>query len=402
MGHPNANIWVSARTHMADVSIIGGYATPMTDFRPDAQFYELVFVAAKRALESVGLHRGDIGFVALAGYDYVDGRTISNMYTSMAAGGFLKDESRVSDDSLLALAYAYMKIKSGEVDTALVASYAAQESSLVPLSNVVFDPYYYRPVAQTYLAGLALQASAYISTAKLHERYDEVAAQILSFERDAASRNPRAHIREPLEPAAARSKEFVVWPLREGMYPPATRGAVALVLAESGYAERIGVDPAVRVESVAWFTDNYYLGGKRLGVLAPLMKAAREAYVEAGIADPREVDLFMISDVTPFHYLMELEALGLSAVGGGVGLLERGEVGPEGRRGHVVNPDGGSMCTDPYPASGLLKTYEAYLQLLGRAGEVQAKKGVGRALVHGFSYISGASAQTHAVAILSR
>jgi acetyl-CoA C-acetyltransferase len=130
------------------------------------------------------------------------------------------------------------------------------------------------------------------------------------------------------------------------------------------------------------------------------MKASREAYINAGLRGPDGIDIFEISDITPFHYLMELEAIGLSPPGRGARLLERGEVGPENAR-IIVNPDGGSLCTDPYPAGGLLKVYEAYLQLTGEAGAIQCGE-PSRALVHGFSYLSGASAQTHIVSILSR
>jgi acetyl-CoA C-acetyltransferase len=385
---------------MDRVVILGGYATSMTDFNPKYQFYELPYVSSRELLTELGIDRGELDFIILAAYDHLDGRMISNMYTSMASGGYLKYESRVSEDSLYALAYAYMKIISGEADVGLVTSYATRETDMVYASNLVMDPLYYRNIAMNYLSGLALQASAYLSITKLQEYSDLIASHIVSQQRKAAANNPRAHLKKPLEPSDVISNEYIIWPLRDGMYPPATRGAVSIVIASEEYAKRIRTDPIVYIDSVSWCTDGYYLGNKLLYLIAPLMKASRKAYINGGIEDPMDIDLFLISDVTPFHYLMQIEALGLSPPGRGARLLERGEIGPSNTRLRV-NPDGGSLCTDPYPASGILKLYEAYLQLTDRAGPIQLSD-VDKVLVHGFSYLSGASSQSHIVTVLSR
>lgn len=86
-------------------------------------FYNTAYEAAKKALEDAEMERHEIDNVVLGGYDVSVGRTISNMYTAPAAGGYLKDEIRVSDDALFALALACMRIKSGIFDVAMVLGY---------------------------------------------------------------------------------------------------------------------------------------------------------------------------------------------------------------------------------------------------------------------------------------
>lgn len=380
--------------------VLGGSISEMGDFDASTQFYELPFIAVKRLLDEHGLRRGDLDFVITSSYDYLDGRMISNMYTTMASGGYLRYESRVSDDSLLALAYANMKILSGEAEIGIAVSYAAQETDMVATSNLVFDPFHYRPVGMNYLSGLALQASSYLHESGIAENADAIASQIVSAGRRAGALNPRAHLRTALEPKDYIDSEYVIWPLREKGLTPHTRGAAAILLAEEHVARRLGLKPLANLEAINWGTDSYYLGSKNLYSLPTLAKAVRDSLTRAGIEDlGKEVQVFEISDVTPFHYLMELEALGLSQEKQASALVENGEVGPRGLQ-VIVNPSGGSLCTDPYPAGGLVKLYEAYLQVIHEAGPVQVED-VGRALVHGFSYISGASAPTHVVAILS-
>ena len=384
---------------MNRVAILGGYASDMSDFNANEQFYELPFVAVRKALDNLGLEKGDIDFAIISGYDHIDGRMISNMYTSMSGGGFLKYESRVSEDSTLALAYAYMKILSGESDIGVVVSYAAQETDLVYASNIIFDPLYYRPIGMNHLAALALQSSSYLYKTKLLEYSDIIASHIVSMNRKAGAKNPRSHLKKPLEPSDVVESEYVIWPLRETMVPPYTRGTVALIVGEEEVAKRFGLEKPIYIDSIAWSADNYYLGSKPLYILLPLMKASREAFKKGNVKKAEDIDLFEISDVTPFHYLMELEALGLSPSGMGAKLLDKDEIGPYNKRFNV-NPSGGSLSTDPYPATGLLKVYESYLQLIGKAGSVQLNN-VEKAVVHGYSYISGASVATHSLVLLS-
>lgn len=352
-------------------------------------YYELSFIATKRALESVGLEKGEVDFFIEANIDLFAGRLISNMYTCTAAGGYLNDEANVAEDGTLGLIYAYMKLRSG-FDVALVTSACGGDVDHVHASTTIFDPFIYRPLSMNYLLGLALQASSYKHMFDVKEEY---AALIAEKNRDYGSRNPRAFLRSKITCDDVLNSDYVIWPLRELMISPIAAGAVSVVLASEHVARRY-TDTPIWIDEVSWFTDGYYLGGKPLFFLIPLALAARKVYNKLNIEKPlKQIDLFEVSDVTAYHELMIYEALRLAPIGRGWEIVK-----DEGRK---VNCSGGSLSTNLFQVSGLLKIAEAYLQLLGEAGPVQVS-GAEKALVHGLTCVSGASSQTHSLIALSR
>jgi len=383
--------------------ILGGCVTQMED--PDSRkdtFYMIPFKAVRCVLNNNSIDPKDIDFVILSSYDLIDGRMISNMYSGMSSGGFLKYESKVSDDGTLALAYADSLIRSYEGELGLVVSYATQEVDQSLVSLQTLDPFIYRPIGIDYIAQFALQATTYLNQFKLMAKWDDLASTILINDRKAAMNNPRAHIRKSLDKEEITKDDYVVWPLRKNMIPPRSRGAVALLVGNEPAARERMLDATVAIKSIRWYTDSYYFGlSKQFPIILPLAKAAREAYLEAKIFNPlKDISFYEISDVTPAHYMMEIEALGLSKIGSSWQLISSGDIGPDSSI--IVNKSGGSLSTDPYPAGGLLKTYEAYLQLIGNAGPNQIDGSIKTALVHGYSYISGIMGQTHSVVILER
>ncbi|MGC8567243.1 MAG: hypothetical protein C0172_03965 [Caldisphaera sp.] len=388
---------------MNEAIILGGCSTKMED--PDTKeeaFYMLPFKAVKCTLDKLSIDPKDLDFVLLASYDLIDGRMISNMYSGMSSGAFLKYESRVADDGTLALAYANSLINSYEGELGLVVAYAAQEVDPLTISLQTLDPFVYRPIGINYLAQFALQASSYLNQFKIINKWDQISSIITFNDRKAAMLNPRAHIRGNVTIEDIEKDDYIIWPLKKSMIPPMTRGAVALLVGNEHAARERMLDANVLIKSIRWYTDSYYFGlSKQLSMIPPLARAAREAYNESGIIDPaKDIDFFEISDVTPAHYIMEIEALGLSKIGKGWQLIESGDAGPDSSI--IINRSGGTLSTDPYPAGGLFKTYEAYLQLEGKSGSNQIDKPIKRGLVHGYSYISGIMGQTHSVVILEK
>jgi len=120
----------------------------------------VVFEAATRALEDAALDKGDIDTViASAGTRRC--RTISDMYLVPAGAGYLKDSAKAAEDGVLAFAYAYMRVVSGAFDTAVVVGHGHVEHPPELVSNVVFDPFFFRPLGASTITTLALQACAY-------------------------------------------------------------------------------------------------------------------------------------------------------------------------------------------------------------------------------------------------
>ncbi|HEU4758991.1 MAG TPA: thiolase family protein [Dehalococcoidia bacterium] len=372
------------------VAIVGIGLTPFRAADDDRLYHEHDYEAAKLALADAGLDRGDIDTVICSGWDAVDGRTISDMHTAMSAGGYLKDSSHVGEDGIMALAYAYMRIAAGLFDVALVSAHGHAESSFETVSTVVFDPLFVRPLGQSHLVSLALQASAY---AQRYGVSDEQAAAVVVRTRANGAGNPRNHLQSPVSLEEVIASVPVCYPLRALHCPPQSVGGAALILASEDAARRISERPSW-ITGIAWAIDSYELGSKDLTSLGSAAAAARKAYAMAGINDPvQALDLAELHDITPFHELMAREALGLAPEGQGGRPAEAADAGPP------VNPSGGVLSTNPYGAAGLLRAAEAALQLRGEAGRQQVPA-AGRALAHGMSAPSGAAARTDCVVIL--
>jgi len=383
---------------MTRIAIVGIGQTKYEDIEKKRHqpYYDMVFEATRKALDDAGIEKGEVDTVVEAAYDLIDGRTISNMYLCTAAAGYLKDESRVAEDGTFALAYAYMRVASGEFDVAVVAAHGNREGPMELISNYIFDPFFYRPIAANYLAGLAMQATRYMAKYGVAE---EEAAQVVVKNRGNGVNNPYAHLQSGVSVENVLSSKVVSWPLRELELPPRSSGACALVIAEENMATRITDNP-IWIDGIAWSVDTYHIGSKELAELAQVSIAAQRAYKMAGIDNPvKQLDLAEIHDATAFHELMEYEALGFCEKGNGAKLLKDGVTAINGEL--PVNPSGGALCADPYPATGLARVAEAALQLRGEADRRQVPDAE-TALVQGLSVASGAAAQTSCVVILRR
>ena len=338
-------------------------------------FHNTAYEAAKKALEDAGMERHEIDNVVLGGYDVSVGRTISNMYTAPAAGGYLKDEIRVSDDALFALALAYMRIKSGIFDVAMVLGYGqCSETPMELVELLTLDPIFHRDTALSYQMSYAMQGYAYKMK---HGIEDEVSAEVVVRDRKKASKFEWAHLKEEVTVDDVLSSEMEIFPLRKLELPPWSDGCVALILAEETVARRINPEP-IWVEGLGWNTENYYLGSRDLAELTSTRKAAEMAYRMAG-CDAKGIETAEIMDLTPYHHLMALEALGFVDDGKSKGLVESD---------FPVNGSGGALCTNAHGTTGLFLAAGLALQIRN-----EVDRGVAQA-------VSGYAAQNSVVAIL--
>ncbi|MFA5787741.1 MAG: thiolase family protein [Actinomycetota bacterium] len=359
-------------------------------------YHELDYQAAKRALASVGADNGNIDTVITSGWDVVDGRTISDMHTCMAAGGYLKECSHVGEDGIMALVYAYLRLVSGLFDTAIITGHGHLESDFEAVSQVVYDPLIHRPVGASYTVSMGMQANAYMHK---HGVTEEQAAEVVAKNRTNGANNPMAHLRAGVTVGDVLTGDMVCYPLRALDLPPRSVGGVALVLATEEAVRRL-TDKPVWIRGLGWAIEGYELGDKDLARISSLDAAAKMAYRAAGIGEPsKELDVAEIHEATSFHELMAYEALGFCAEGEGAKLLAQGVTAPGGTL--PVNASGGALSTNPYGATGLLRVAEAVLQLRGEAQGHQVD-GAKLALAHGLSAPGGAAAPTNAVAILER
>jgi acetyl-CoA C-acetyltransferase len=265
------------------------------------------------------------------------------------------------------------------------------------VSNLVFDPFFFRPMGASTVTTLALQACAY---AHKHGVTSEQAAGVVVKNRRNALDNPYAHLRSAVSVQDVVRSPPVAWPLRALDCPPRSVGAVALVLATEERVRRIRPEGVAWVRGIGWAVDGYELGAADLSRLSSLAAAAERAYGMAGVKKPlEELDVAEVHDITSYHELMAYEALGWAKPGGGARLLEEGLTGRGGELS--VNPSGGVLSTNLHAGSGLLRVAEAALQVTGRAGDHQVD-GARTALAHGASVAAGPAAAGNCVVVLGR
>jgi 3-oxoacyl-[acyl-carrier-protein] synthase III len=80
---------------------IVGYAQSHHQHNMQKTREDMVFEVCREALHHADILREDLDTVVTASTDFLDGRTISSVFLSMAVGAFMKDESKVEKQSVL-------------------------------------------------------------------------------------------------------------------------------------------------------------------------------------------------------------------------------------------------------------------------------------------------------------
>jgi acetyl-CoA C-acetyltransferase len=338
-----------------------------------------VYPVAKAALRHAGILREDLDSVVTASSDFLDGRTISNVFLSMAVGAYMKDESKVEEDGTGALLYGLMRILAGTHDVVLVEAHTlAYTINPHQVYFFTLDPLFDRQInLLNDIAAAAIQARMYM---KKYSVPEEAVAMVSVKNLTNAALNPLTHRKMPdLTVEEVLNSKLYYEPIRELMIPPITDGVCALILASEEKAREI-TDRPVWIEGVGTYVDSYFRD-KDLTRLESLQLAANKAYEMAGIRDPyREINVFEVSEKFAHEELMIYEALGLAREGRGQSLIEKGLTNREGEI--PVNPSGGALSADPICATGLTRVIEAARQIRGEAGGCQIPY-VERALAHG-------------------
>ena len=360
----------------------------------DRSLEERIFAITNEALSDAGIGHDAIDSVVAGCNDQFDGRAISIMITDGAFGGCGLDVLNTASTGEHALILAYMRLRAGLAGVTLVIGWSdLVGDSLRVVQGLASDPIYHRQLGMHDVVSYGLQAGAY------EGRYGpcgEAAAAIVLKNRRAGMRNPLAALRQETTREAVLGSPVEAWPIRAGMTGPLSSGIVAMVVASRSWIDAHRRAPIAWVRGVGWSSDRYWLGERDLTALTSLATAARMAYGQAAIANPMaEIDVCEIHDVTAYHELMVYEALGFCGPGEGPRLAEAGLTGIDSDL--PVNPSGGSLCANPYFATGLVRVAEAALQVGNRAGDRQ----VAGAKVALAQATSGFAGQNNSVVILS-
>ena len=84
-----------------DVYVIGYACHPPAEKVLTKRLEEMVYDTSAQALRAAAIERGELDHITIAACDELDGRSISNMLMVAPAGGYLKDELRVTDSAMV-------------------------------------------------------------------------------------------------------------------------------------------------------------------------------------------------------------------------------------------------------------------------------------------------------------
>ncbi|MFJ8395640.1 thiolase domain-containing protein [Streptomyces sp. NPDC094144] len=343
---------------MRDVAIVAFAQTDHLRRTDELSEVEMLMPVLHQVLDATGLRTSGIDFTCSGSSDYLAGRAFSFTMALDGVGAHPPiSESHVEMDGAWALYEAWVKIQTGEAETALV--YAYGKSSPGQVRDVLtrqLDPYYTAPLWPDSVALAALQAQALIDAGDTDE---SALTAIATRSRRSASDNPHAQLSGDV-PAG----DYLVRPLRTGDCPPIGDGAAAVILAAGDTARALCARPAW-IRGIDHRIEAHGLGVREL-TESPSTRLAAE---RAGVFE-RPVDTAELHAPFSSQEVVLRKALGLGD-----------EVS--------VNPSGGALAANPLMAAGLIRLGEAAARI--HRGESD------RAVAHA---TSGPCLQQNLVAVL--
>lgn len=322
---------------MRDVAVVAFAQTPSLreEGRNDV---EMLVELIPRVVKASGLPRDQIGFTCSGSCDFIAGQPFSFVTALDAVGAWPPIvESHVEMDAAWALYEAWVKIQTGQCESALV--YGFGKSSMGSAADVVtlqLDPYLLAPLWPTAPQLAALQARKMIDAGRITERE---MAEIAARNRAAAKDNPNAHLAGDFDVDALLAEPYLASPLRKHDCPPVSDGASAMVIASADVARDL-VDRPAWIRGFDHRIEPHSPGARDLTVSASTRIAADKAGVGAGGLDVAEV-------YAPFTHQEKLlvEALALP-----------GDC--------TVNPSGGVLAAHPIMSAGLTRIGEVATRIL--------------------------------------
>ncbi|MGW0523188.1 thiolase domain-containing protein [Crossiella sp. NPDC003009] len=285
---------------------------------------ELLVPLFQQVYTDTGLSKQDIGFWCSGSSDYLAGRAFSFVSAVDAIGAFPPiSESHVEMDAAWALYEAWVRLKLGEVDTALV--YGFGKSSAGELRRVLalqLDPYLMTPLWPDSVSIAGLQARLGLAQGRWSER---AMAEVAARSRADAVGNPEAQLSGTPTVAELLAAPYLADPLRAHDCAPISDGASVVVLAAGDRARELCARPAW-ITGLAHRTDSGQLGSRDLTAAPSAVAAARAAGGDG-------VQLAELH--APFTHQE---------------ILLRQELGLDEAR---INPSGGVLAGNPMFAAGL-------------------------------------------------
>ena len=316
---------------MRDVAVVGFAQRQMAEFDGSPTCVELLVPIFAECYEQTGLTRKDIGFWCSGSSDYLAGRSFSFVSAVDAIGALPPvNESHVEMDAAWALYEAWLKIQTGEVDTALVYGFGKSSAGVLRRTlSLQLDPYTLTPLWPDTVSLAGLQARAGIDSGAWDER---AMAEVVNRSLTDAEKNEYAVRKGGSSVEELLARPMYADPLRKHDCAPVTDGAAAIVLA-AGDRARDAADRPAWISGLAHHVDPLHLGTRDL-TRSP---SAARAGAAAGVGGVEVAELH-----APFSHqeLVLRRELGLA----------------DDVR---INPSGGALAANPMFTAGLNRIGEA-------------------------------------------
>ncbi len=297
---------------------VAGAAVVRCSDPAEASLEELAFEAAAAALADAGLTRAGIDGVVLAASDQLDGRVISSMHLAGPAGGYLRDEIKVSDDSSAAFTAAVLRLEAGVSSRVLAVSWAKRETdpaaSEAPNSTPADRELGLHPLcAEALVAGLFAHRHGIPL-----ETFGRLANHLAG---NLTGRLAGGGAGSGGEPGAG----MISTPLRRDHLPPEGDAAVAVVLC---------AEPTpVSVAGLAWGAEHGDPMARPRPPEEALARLARQAYRLAGLDAPDDVGVVETTERNVFRLCLSAAGLGLTAAADAPGRIMAGDLPQLNRAG---------------------------------------------------------------------
>ena len=330
-----------------DVAVVGfAHAPHVRHTDGTTNGVEMLMPCFAELYADLGITQRDIGFWCSGSSDYLAGRAFSFLNAIDSIGAVPPiNESHVEMDAAWALYEAYIKVLTGQVDTALV--YGFGKSSAGTLRRVLAlqtDPYTVSPLMPDAVSMAGLQARLGLDSGAWTE------AQMAQVALDSFAAAPRTDSVKPADSVEELlGRPFFADPLRRHDIAPITDGASAVVIAAGDRARELRERPA-------WITgfehriETPVIGARDL-TTSPSTAASAAA---ATGGDTGSIDVAEIYAPFTHQQLILTEAIGL------------------GDR-TAINPSGGALAANPMFSTGLERIGFAARHIFdGSAGRVLA------------------------------
>ncbi|TDO14346.1 acetyl-CoA acetyltransferase [Mycobacterium sp. BK086] len=346
-----------------DVAVVGfEHAPHVRRTNGTTNGVEMLMPCFHKLYDELGLKQTDIGFWCSGSSDYLAGRAFSFISAIDSIGAVPPiNESHVEMDAAWALYEAYIKILTGQVDTALVYGFGKPSAgTLRRVLALQTDPYTVAPLWPDSVSMAGLQARMGLDAGKWTA---EQMAQVALDSFAAGGRTDKEEVTGSVDDLLSRP--FFADPLRRHDIAPITDGASAIVLAAGDKARELRENPA-------WITgfehriETPVLGARDL-TTSPSTAASAKA---ATGGDTNSIEVAELYAPFSHQQLILAEAIGLPA-------------------STKINPSGGALAANPMFSAGL--------ERIGFAAQHIFNGSAGRVLAHA---TSGPALQQNLVAVL--